>query len=247
MNRMHSIRTLGLAVVAVCLLGAVAAASASASQPKFEPESAKFPISFSASGGASKLETVGGTEVSCTKNSVTGAEIANEHAVKKIKIAYTGCTAFFGLATCTTSGQASGTILTNELQGELEYIGASKNEVGVAFWPTASKAKGTAFATFGCAGTTVSVKNGTANGGVVCKITPLNTFTTTSTLACTQTKGVQSPSEYWNPTGCTKVEDFLESEGVGGIAPFGLQKSAVQGTSTVTTAAKVKIVSSSCT
>lgn len=246
MNRMHSIRTLGLAIVAVCLLGAVAAASASASQPKFEPESAKFPITFSAAGGASKLETVGGTDVSCTANSVTGGEITSEKAVKKIVITYTGCTAFFGFATCTTSGKTSGTIVTNALEGELVYIGASKNEAGIAFWPTAGKAKGTAFATFGCAGTTISVKNGTANGGVVCKITPLNTFTTTSTLACSQTKGVQNPASYWNPSGCAEVKDFLESEGTGGFSPFALQQSGVQGSATVTTAAKVKVVSSSC-
>jgi len=247
MKRMHSIRALGLALVAVFLIGAVAAGSASASQPKFEPEGKTFPVSFSASGGASKLETLGGTEVSCKANSVTGGEIANEHAVKKIVIKYTGCTAFFGFATCTTSGQSSGTIVTNALEGELEYIGASKNEVGVAFWPTAGKAKGTAFATFGCGGTTVSVKNGTNNGGVVCKITPLNTFTTTSTLACSQTKGMQNPGAYWNPSGCAEVKDFLESEGTGGIAPFSLQESAVEGSATVTTASKVKIVSSSCT
>jgi hypothetical protein len=247
MKRMHSIRALGLALVAVFLLGAVAAGSASASQPTFEPEGKTFPVSFSAKGTGGRLETVGGTEVKCTGTSVTGAEIANEHAVKKIKITYTGCTAFFGIASCTTSGQASGTIVTNELEGELEYIGASKNEVGVWFWPKAGKTKGTAFATFGCGGTTVTVRNGTNNGGVVCGISPLNTFTTTSTLTCSQTKGVQKPVSYWNPSGCAEVKDFLESEGTGGIAPFALQQSAVEGTSTVTTASKVKIVASSCT
>lgn len=247
MKRIHSIRALGLALVAVFLLGAVAAGSASASQPKFEPEGKSFPVSFSAKGGGGRLETVGGTEVQCTGTSVTGAEIANEHAVRTIKITYTGCTAFFGLASCTTSGQkTAGTIVTNELEGELEYIGASKNEVGVWFWPKAGKAKGNAFATFGCGGTTVTVRNGTSNGGVVCGISPLNTFTTTSALTCSQSKGIQEPSSYWNPSGCTEVPDFLESEGVGGIAPFALQRSAIEGTATVTTALKVKIVASSC-
>lgn len=246
MKRMHSIRALGLALVAVFLLGAVTAGSASASQPKFEPESKTFPVSFSASGSGGRLETVGGTEVKCTGTSVTGAEISDEKKVKKIVITYTGCTAFFGLASCTTSGKASGTIVTNELEGELVYIGASKNEAGIAFSPTAGKTKGTAFATFGCGGTTVSVKNGTNDGGVVCKISPLNTFTTTSTLTCSQTKGVQNPSSYWNPSGCAALEDFLESEGKNGIAPFALQKSGIEGSATVTTTSKVKIVSSSC-
>ncbi len=250
MSYMRNMKVMGLALVAVFLLGAVGASSASASQPKFVPKGAAFPVAFSASGGVSKLETIGGSVVTCKTSSVPNtAEIADEHKVKKVVITFKTCTAFGGLATCTTSGQASGTIVTNSLEGELVYIGASKNETAIWLW-AGNKSKGQIFASFGCTGiiggtTTVTVRNGTNQGGVECKISPKGP-TTSFTFACSQSAGHQSPEGYWNPSGCTNVEDFLESEGVGGVAPFTLQKSGIEGSATITTAANIEIVGTKC-
>src|SRR5689334_16882869 len=94
-----NIRAFGLSFLGVCLLGAVAAASASASQPRFVLESGTT-ATFTGAGKGGTLETVKGNTVTCTGSTSKGT-IASATAVTGVVVTFTGCTASFG-ATCTT-------------------------------------------------------------------------------------------------------------------------------------------------
>lgn len=241
MSHLRGIKVMGLSLVAMLALAAFAAASASASQPKAELESGAFPVSFTGSGGTGTLEVVPTPTrtVTCTSNSSSG-EIASATTTKKVKVVFKGCTSTgpFGIkVNCSSSGAATGEIVSSLLKGSLFYITAGSSEAGIDLEPESAPE----FAKFTCGG----IETLTVTGSVVGKLTPVNAaFGTSFTLTFTQSAGIQNPQGYLAATGCAFTKDTLNTAGTG-FESFSKQ-SGVSGTETLTTSKKLKIVSSKC-
>lgn len=245
---MRYLKMLGLAgLAALAVMAIVGAGTASASQPKAEPEGGTFPVEFSGTGGAGKLETVAeGTKVrtvNCEGNKSSG-KISSATSATNVSVKFTGCTATgpFGIKlACTSPGAASGEIVTSTLKGTLFYIKAGSSEVGIDLEP----ASGTQFAEFTCGG----VQKIVVTGSVVGKLTPVNTLTNTFTLSFTQTAGKQSPEGYLAASGCGFTKDVTSSTGTAlgfGGENFGPIQSGIEGSETLTTSKKIKVASTSC-
>ena len=217
-----NIRTMVLSVLAICVIGAVASASASAALPEQVPASGKLTISS----GASVFETKAGEKVSCTKDSgsgeITGPKTSTATAT------FEGCSAsLIGIKVKCQTGAIEGNIVT-ELKNELAYINKAKKEVGLD--SVLAKELTIKCGTF----ETLKVK-----GSTVCPVSPINTKTKTLTLSCKQTKGVQSPTEFENEKG-EKVKDITETKGEG-LKSFGFEQSGLTSTETLTLATEGEI------
>lgn len=232
--------SVGLALVAALLFSAVAAGSALAAGPGPEFVS-PFPNPFTSSGGAGELNTTGGQPpVKCEANTNVG-EIANGQAVNKVKVTFTGCktTLLFTVA-CTSSGQPSGTIVTNNLTGTLVTLPLStekerKEHTGILLRPES----GAEFAKFTCGGVetitvTTSIDSTGQAGGLVGELKPVNVKTKTATLVLEEVAaGVQRWTSYLDRPECKlHTGVFLLSSGSGllnfsnvqsGILPTGAQ------------------------
>jgi hypothetical protein len=235
---MKRIKIIGLALVAVFAISAVAAASASA-EPEFKPKNSAFPVKFSSSSttNKTKLETEAGRKVECTGLNSSG-ELTAARKAGSIVVHFTKCKAILGGLTpaCKTTGAAAEEIITKTLAAKPVFIEgktAAKEERGLDVEPATA---GGAFAEFECAGTTLVVKNGTAAKNSVIGRIPaafVGKQSKTAEINFEQLKGVQKPKEYEEPAG-TKHEDFLETEGIGGLAPFAREKSAEEAKETIT-------------
>jgi hypothetical protein len=234
----HLIKTLSVALAAVFVFGAIAAASASATQPKFEPEGGAFPVTFEGSGGAGVLEVLPeGTKkrtVSCTSNTSAG-NLGDSTTVKEVVVKF---------KECSTSGPFGekvpcGEIVTTKLKGKLYYLTAGSSEVGVDFEPETAPE----FAKFVCKNFLVN-ETLTVTGSVVGKLTPVNTSTTKFTLKFNQTEGHQEPLSLLNST-CEAKEATLMTTGSGSEA-FGPRQSGIKGEESVTTAKAVTVTSTKC-
>lgn len=218
-----------LALLAMSLLGAITAGAASAA--KFEA-SPGFPVKFTGEGKVGLLETKKGHSVTCTSAKASG-EVGGEHAVGSVSVAFKGCFAEHASAlTCTTSGKASGEIVTNTIAGEPVNLGLVGGQVGLLLKP----ASGEVFAEFVCEYAPLSVKETLKVTGAVIgqvKTTELNEFRSSLDLEFVQAAGVQA----WTQVGGAGASYFLLTQGEG-TAPFAAEQSAVgeaaPGTTTVT-------------
>jgi hypothetical protein len=192
------LKMLGLCLIAVFSMAAMAVASASAETlPKFN-ECAKVKTGTEAKGckgpgkGYEKKEGFKGkgkgfkgvgkaaslhtsklkSEITCKANKDVGT-ITGEKTEGGIVATFTGCAT---LGKKCKSGATAGTIVTHSLKGVLGYINASAHEVGADLTPTT----GTALANFECEGLVVET-----TGSVIGVVTPVNVFTKklTSTFA----------------------------------------------------------------
>jgi hypothetical protein len=207
------IRTVGLALMAVFAMSAIVASAASAALPEQVPGTGLI----SGTSGASTFETKSGEKVKCSSSSVmgdlTGAKTSSS------KIVFKGCEAF-GFK-CNSSGAASGEIVLN-VTGEIFYLNTTTKEVGLLNTLTAELTiKCSAFQT-------LKVK-----GSTLCPLTPVNTKTTTETLTCKETKGVQEPTEYFNLAGVKEKAPITETKGEG-LKNFAFEQSALLGTTSLT-------------
>lgn len=184
---MRYAKLLGLSLVAVFAVGAVAVASASAVLPEFE---GPFPNGFTAKElGVGKVETVAGRTVECGEAETSGSINAPKDALVKA-ILFKKCkSTAFGAGNCQTAGHAEGDVTTTALLALLGYI--TKPKVGLLFEPES----GVNFATFVCK-TILGNENLTVKGTVICELTPVNTKGKSFVLTCKQTKGVQSPTSF---------------------------------------------------
>lgn len=227
------IRGLSVALVAVLLLGAIAASSASAA--RFEAKPA-FPVKFSGEGKVGLLETKGGHSVTCTGAKASG-EVSSESAVANVSVVFQGCFAehISGVALpCTTSGRASGEVATNLIAGRPIDLDPLHVQVGLLLEP----ASGEVFAEFVCQSTNSSIpvkETLTVTGAVIgqVKTTDLNEFRSTLDLEFVQAGGVQA----WTQAEAAGAQHFLMTKGEG-TAPFAAEQSAVgeaaPGTTTTT-------------
>ncbi len=240
---MKRIKIIGLALVAVFAISAVAAASASA-LPEFSGFAAGE--KFKAKAGAGSLDTAGTVgkqrHVNCTAGGGEGTIEATK--TSKTTVKFTGCKAAGGFASipCKTVGANAEEIVTKALVGKLKYLNEAKKEVVLVLEPEVA---GGLFAEFTCEGLGVTEKikvKGTSIG----QLTPVNTLTKTTTLTFKETakaSGKQSILEY--EEAAKKVKPLLnETEGVGtgfGSESWAFEESAVEGVSTQETAKEIEV------
>jgi hypothetical protein len=173
-------RILGVALLAVFALAAVAVSSASAAEPAFyecakvsggkysdkncskpgEGKTAKYELkegigkkhTFTGKGGAATLHTpaVSG-EVKCGAFKDSGT-LTSPTTEGKVVSVFSKCTSIG--KNCNSPGAKKGTIETNDLDGSLGYINKSKKEVGVDLKPESGKY----LAEFNCEGLEIKVE-----------------------------------------------------------------------------------------
>jgi hypothetical protein len=178
---MRKTKMLGISFVAVVALSAIAAASASAALPEFV--TASFPITFtsvSSLAGSPSLEPTLhgplGVSVVCKMGSVKG-EVSTAKAVVKVEVVYTECKD--GSTTCTTSGQAAGTVITKAASGTVGYISKENKTAGIEFKPGSG-----AFAEFSCGILSVKIE-----GCVIGEAKPTNKSQLTGELLFEENAG----------------------------------------------------------
>lgn len=250
MKRMRNLKTMGLALVAVFLLGAVAAAGASASTPEFKAEGEVAGITFTGSGGAGYLITKDGAhKVECSSNEHSGGKIKDANETEGTVVTFKGCKDAASGVSCNSAGKAAGTIVTTTVNGELVYWGPEKNKAGIWLKP----ASGSTFATFSCvffgSGTEITV-----TGGVVGQIGTINKSVTNNTLSfqVVEPKAgefAQEPRFYWGQANCAnEVLDVLTSSGkaIGFGSGYAAIESAISGSSSIVTSKAVEVSTTKC-
>jgi hypothetical protein len=223
---MKHLKSLSLAALAaLAVLAVVGAGAASASHPKAEPTSPNtFPVPFTGHGGFGELEATDGHQLDCTTSTSKG-EISSATTAQNISITFHGCRAFFGLVSCTGTGQPIGTVVTNALHGTLVYLETGSAKKGLLLKPLA----GTVLAVMNCGGTTITV-----TGQVLAEL--VQKTHTEYTLHFRMLSNTHpSPASYLNPTGCghTSTTESLKSAGTGGFTPFATSPSGLEGTHTI--------------
>ncbi len=245
------IRIAGICLVAICALSAVFAMSASAAAPEYgrcikkanaegsgftsskcnkaaEGKKAKYEWlpgeakrKFTTSGGAAKLETVGGKIVSCEKESSVGEFSATNTKQETTAVHFSGCKAT-GLP-CTTEGLKEGELETRELTGEVGFESGTKTALELRPGPNA---KGL-FIAFNCATLKIEVRaHPNGSGGILVPIKN-DAMKSTESLKYKATKGKQTPVKWAN----SSEEQFLESN----FAGTGYEQAGQVITSVVTT------------
>jgi len=180
---MKRTRIVGLCLVAVMAVSAMAVASASAALPEFV--TAHFPVSFS-SKNVLPLEptlhssVLGGSNVSCLM-SVDNGEVTGPMSVAKVQVSYVGCKEEGTANACTTTGAATGTIITEVIDGLIGYVtgGLTAKAVGTELLPEKLIGGKPIFAEFTCTGAANKV---IVEGCTIGQATPINTLQLTGNL-----------------------------------------------------------------
>jgi hypothetical protein len=180
---------------------------------------------FTGTSKESTLETKSGESVKCKEDKVTGKITGSSSDEAEVK--FTGCSAVGGLLKCKTKGAASGEIVL-KMTGTLVWIDEAKQEPGEDLvLPETLTIECT-----GLASETLHVK-----GSIICPTT--TELSTTATLTCNETKGIQEPSEYEEGGG--KFKDITETEGTG-TKKFSFEQSGLKSTDTLAFEENVKIL-----
>ncbi len=182
---MSRVRIVGLCVSAMLVVSVAAAASAVAAPPEFVGPT---PVPFTATSGATTLETVTKAKITCASD-VGSGEVSGPKT-GTVKITFTGCELVTLGLPCNTPGVPPGEIVTTSLLMTLGYINGPKKEAGVDL----STATGGPLMEFMCGGVRVLV-----TGSVIGKITPVNKLVKPPakfTLKFTQAAGKQKPTNF---------------------------------------------------
>ncbi len=181
---------------------------------------------FTATSGASSLETEGGTKIECSGSTSSGEYKEKGTAaikeVQKVVAKFTGCTIGVAKKACGNTG--ANEITTEELKGPLGFLNAGKTEVGSELKPTATKGKTTKkgeFVSFECVGTgKVIVGEGTGKLGdcIIAPITsPVNVMSTTENELYSGINGEfgreQVPQHFYGKTTHCNLESKLGEGG----------------------------------
>lgn len=149
--------------------------------------------SYTSKGGGSTLETVGGSKVTCSAESGKGEATGTSTGTSTIT--FTGCEGF--TAKCHTSGAAEGEVVL-KAKYTLAFVKGSEDEVGFLLELT----EATIECGINCTGT--SLEKLKLRGTAIALATPVDEEVTPSkkfTLTFSQSKGVQTPTEYENEEG----------------------------------------------
>jgi|SRR6201994_4765582 len=201
---MKSFKALVVALFAVLALGAIVASAASAAEVRaLVLSGGKFPVKFEGTSGAGKLESVGGSSISCTAGTNKG-EITNEKT-GTVTFDFTGCKAF-GF-NCNTTGDATGVVLTTgTFEGVYDSLGTT---LLPALFVTLKETtiECTALAKVKVRGTLLLLFSKLTSG----------TDVTEAEIIVTQSKGVPTDKKYWKTSEeKTAKEAKLESSFDGG-------------------------------
>lgn len=220
----RKIGRIGLALVAMLLLGAVSAGTASAAEFAASPS---FPVKFSGEGSVGLLETKAGRSVTCAEGEASG-EVGSSTSASAV-VVFKGCHAeHLPLLACTSAGRASGEIATSAMKGT--PVNLTKSEVGILLQP----ASGEVMAEFKCS---LGIVNETliVRGSVIGKVPngELNQPRSELHLEFKALKGIQEYTTYEG----SGTSHFLTTEGKG-TEPFAAEQSgineAVPGSTTLT-------------
>jgi hypothetical protein len=180
-------RLLGLALLAMFALCAVASTTALAQDPRFLSETGKFPVSFTGTTSRSTVfETTKLAKITCIKDTDTGEIESASFAT--VTIALEGCSTFASLK-CHTPGDATGVILFPAVSLYLvSYSRAGKLLAGLL-----SKLPPVLLEfLIECGSGPEKVK---IRGGVIGLLSPLGSFGKNFTLSFEQVAGVPSVRE----------------------------------------------------
>lgn len=250
---MKRLTPVGLCLVAMCVVSAVAVASASAVAPEYgrcekvvKPYNAGFTnsgctkkseaktgkyewypgavkLKQTSSGGKGILEEVGKYAVGCSSESSTG-EYTSPKEGKNIIVKFKNCIS--GPLTCTSGGHEKGELETNPLDGRLVWENEKAGKAAIDLSP----ANGELFIEFNCEGRlSVAVK-----GSVLVPV-KADKMGATFVLKFKAKHGFQTP-EYYEEGG-KKVKDVLLSD----FAGKGYEQAGQTITSTVTNEEKLEV------
>ncbi|HEY2142010.1 MAG TPA: hypothetical protein VGG98_08120 [Solirubrobacteraceae bacterium] len=184
---MQRLKILGLALVAVFALSAVASVATASAEVKILPEVAE---KYTGESGEGTLSSLSGTTVTCKKDTSEG-EFEAKKPLGLFHITFKECTGPFN-ATCTGLGEASGVILVlGTAHLVFDKLGAKLSEAGVGVLFLLEPVH------FTCLGILIKVK-----GEVLCLIKPVNVKAKHFEIVCEQ-KSAGDPAEtvYWNEAG----------------------------------------------
>lgn len=133
------------------------------------------------------IESVAGAKILCTGQTASG-EYHSTAQVNNVTLKLTGCELVSSGAKCSSSGAASGEIVSGTLQGTLGWVDKEANKVGLELFPAGEGLVAAAK----CGSTTVAL-----TGEVIGQITPLDAMRSTFTVKFKQKKGVQSFQHFW--------------------------------------------------
>jgi hypothetical protein len=177
---MRYFKMVGLCLAAVFVVSAVVVASASAEGALFLfPNAANGSAQdFSSKTGGAKLGQKNGSEITCTSSTGSGEAIAHSDKVEKALIVFQGCsvTILGETKKCTTSGQPTGIVKTNQLSGNLGLLNKTGEAEKVGLVLKAEEPIGL-FAEFEC-GAVVRVKvrgreiSSTERAGIIAEVLP---------------------------------------------------------------------------
>jgi hypothetical protein len=239
MKYLKSVSLAGLVALAVMAVMGVGAASAS--EPKAEPTDGTFPIAFHGHGGHGILQTtVDDHTVTCT-NSGSSGSITSASTIEHLSVTFRECIDVQTGLSCTTSGQAAGTIKTNTLNGTLVYLETNSSKIGLLLRNKEGAAK--PFAHFVCGGlVTIEV-----SGEVLAEVTQLSHTELVLHFRKLAANSHPSPGAYLANIGCTHTSTteklLTKASGFQNWGPFA---SGIEGTQTVTLTEGGKIASTSC-
>jgi hypothetical protein len=180
----YRLKTTLVVLVAALAFGALAAASASATLPEFNPRPTKIkPISFTIWGGEAVYHIEGSFDLSCREMKGTGSITTEKGGT--VKLTFQKCK--LGFTSCWTTGE-TGEIVTESLPFSLVYTKKEPTkEVAIAF-----NHKGKTFTTFRCGGSGLT----TIRGAMLGLATPINTLTKSfNTALGISSEGNQTPRE----------------------------------------------------
>ena len=225
------ISLIGLIIASVFVLGAVAAATASATttMPELVNKEGKTPTKteFKAKSGEGKFETKGKHLVTCKADTATGK--LTGPSSDESTITFTGCsTTVLITLKCNSEGAKEGEIIL-KVTSELVWLNSGLTE------PGEDLALPSAGLTIKCTSSeTLKVK-----GSTVCPISGYKVLSVKGTITCEQSKGVQKFTKYFLEG--KEETDLTETEGTG-LIKFAFEQSGLKSTDTLTYEEEVEII-----
>jgi hypothetical protein len=187
----------GLALAVAIAGSGMVTATASAALPEFS----KTGVTFASKSGVSTLEA-GEVAITCQESKAEKGEIISAKVVSKLVVTFKSCEAETEGKKCKPNGE-TGTIKTNELQGELGYTNKTEKKVGLDLKPMPASENIFVNLTAKC----LPLEHNSVEKGVIGQIEPVNTLSKTGKLEFKITSEKQAIREI--ELGSTKVKSVL--------------------------------------
>lgn len=146
------------------------------------------------------VESEGGAKIACEGESSVG-EYTGTAQVKNVTFKLTGCKLASSGEKCTSTGAATGEIVSGALEGTLGWIEPETNKVGLE---VTAPLEGL-MATAECGTTKIAL-----GGELIGQIVPTNTMRKTFTVRYKQKKGAQAVQHFWNEINNATLELSVE-------------------------------------